>query len=83
MKTYLQKLVEFKELGPFYFLSTLQYHGGDESEKPLCDVCNSRRSYWFMVVTDSSGKIYHLGSECSRHIKIDYGRKEAPQNADK
>jgi alpha-D-ribose 1-methylphosphonate 5-phosphate C-P lyase len=71
-KSYSEKLAEFKQLGPFTFIETRQYHAGDEYFKPECDVCHTHRAYHFTLIADREGDKYFVGDNCRRHIKIQY-----------
>ena len=74
-KSYSEKLEEFKKLGPFIFVDTVQYHVGDEEFKPKCAACGSNHGYWFMIIKDHNGKKHFISTNCRRHIKIQFHPK--------
>lgn len=65
---YAEKVNKFLERAPFHFIRTRQFHPTEELWKPRCSVCGSKRSYWFMAVTDKDGQLCYIGSSCYNHV---------------
>lgn len=70
--TYDDRIARFSLLGPFRFLDTVRYHGGDEKIKPQCSACGSRRAYHFIVVVDRFGEKHNIADQCLNRLKVIY-----------
>jgi len=66
---YAEKVNEFLKRAPFHYVKARQFVAGEEHLKPGCSVCGSKRSYWYMVVTDKDGQLCYIGSTCYYQVE--------------